>query len=195
MKRWKLVLLASVFVTGASITAGAVMAGGGFSDPGFPVSAGTVISRDSLSLQDRALLDYLAATGTITRVGSSGDVTFYTVDTADGGRCYGFMTAGEGLDLGCSHGSSKLEQPLVDMSTVEMNPSSGSFRLRALQGIAADGVAAVGIVDENGDVHTTPVSENVYRWAGRDLPAGRPRALLALDTSGHALFTVSLNPG
>jgi hypothetical protein len=100
---------------------------------------------------------------------------------------------GVGLSGGCFRGSARLEQPLVDMSGIGMNPADGSFRLARVEGIAADGVAAVGVIDAEGILHTTPVIDNVYRMSPDELPSDQPRAIVALDASGAQVFVKSLD--
>ena len=81
---------------------------------------------------------------------------------------------------------------VIDMSSVAINPTDGSWKLETLQGIAADGIAAVGFVDASGDLHTTPVTDNVYRLDGQALSGGPSSELVGLDSKGNRVFTARL---
>jgi hypothetical protein len=82
-----------------------------------------------------------------------------------------------------------------------MDPASGDWRLARIEGIAADGISAVGVVDAQGALHTTPVVGNVYEMASSDVPTGsrcpgfEARAIVALDGNGSVVFTKSLGAG
>jgi S-formylglutathione hydrolase FrmB len=79
-----------------------------------------------------------------------------------------------------------------------MDPANGNWRLARIEGIATDGISAVGVVDAEGALHTTPVVGNVYKMASSDFPASSPcpgfeaRAIVALDANGSVVFTKSL---
>src|SRR5574337_1406769 len=147
------VLITVLAIGAVLVLAGAVAAAGnGSTPPGYAISSGTEVSGSVFATQDQQLLGQLRATGGITRVGTLGGVAFFVVDTADGGRCYGFGRAPSGgLNLGCST-DPELQQPISDMSIVALDPTDPEhgFELREFQGIAADGIASVGVVDRIG---------------------------------------------
>ena len=94
--------------------------------------------------------------------------------------------------------SAQLEQPLIDMSSVCIDPTTGHGRLGRIEGIAADGIASVAVVDEEGALHETPVVGNIYKMPAADIPSDLPcagfksRAIVALDDSGSQVFTKAL---
>lgn len=192
MNRMLIAVLAAGTVVVSGVAA-AIAAGSGSTVPGYAISSGIKVSSNSLPSEDRQLLGELGATGTITKVGSLGGVAFYTVDTAGGGRCYGFGSdSNGGLSLGCAT-SPDLQQPISDMSIVALDPNDADhrFELRAFQGIAADGIASVGVVDRNGQLYSTPVVSNVYRMASADVSRIQPAAFAAFDASGKRVYTES----
>lgn len=194
MNRILIVVLAIGAVLVAGV-AGAIAAGNGSTTSEYTIGSGTEVASNVFSIEDRQLLDQLGATGTITRVGSLRGTAFYTVNTADGGRCYGFgSTSTGGLSLGCST-VSELQEPISDMSVVVLDPTDPDHRaeLREFQGIAADGVASVAIVARDGTLYSTPVVSNVYRMASSDVPHIQPSAFVALDATGKRLSTESFS--
>lgn len=155
------------------------------------ISSGTHVPWNSLGTSDQAMLARIGATGQITEVGSVGGTSFYAVDGSDGGHCYAFGRSGGGLSGGCMRPDANV--PIViDMSTVVMNPTDGSWKLDTLQGIAADGIVAVGFVDADGITHTTPVIGNVYRLPGQAFTGGASSQIVGLDASGQAISTAGL---
>lgn len=180
----------------AAVTLGVVMLAGGASGatpPAPPViSSGVGVARASLNASDQAALGRIGATGAITRVGSLAGTAFYSIIGSDGGHCYAFGSeAAGGLTGGCMSADATVPA-VLDMSTVVMNPADGSWKLDALQGIAADRIAAVGFVDAAGVLHTTPVSGNVYRLAGQSFAGGPSSQLVGLDANGKRVFTEGL---
>jgi hypothetical protein len=167
------------------------------------ISSGVPVERSSFSAQDQWLLGIIGETGAIAKIGVREGVSFYEGTNEDGGQC--FMTRsgsdGGGLSGGCSKGAAQLGQPLVDMSSICMDPANGDWRLARIEGIAADGISAVGVVDTKGALHTTPVVGNVYKMASSDVPTSsrcpgfEARAIVALDDNGSEVFTKSFGAG
>lgn len=81
-------------------------------------------------------------------------------------------------------------EPLVDFSAYWKTATDPRLHVRWLAGIAADGVAAVGVVGSSGSITTARVVGNVY--ARRDLPLEPVIAILALDASGRTIWQRSL---
>jgi hypothetical protein len=180
----------------AAVTFGVVMLAGGASGATPPappaISSGVGIARASFNAADQATLGRIGATGAITRIGSLAGTAFYSIIGSDGGHCYAFGSeAAGGLSGGCIPADATVPS-VLDMSTVVMNPADGSWKLDALQGIAADGIATVGFVDGAGVLHTTPVIGNVYRLAGQTLAGGPSSQLIGLDANGKHVFTEGL---
>ena len=199
-----LFLLAGV---GVALAAGAgagtaltTFAGASAGTTGPTISSGIPVERGSFSAQDQWLLGNIGETGAITKIGVREGVSFYEGTNGDGGPCFmsGSDPDGGGLSGGCSRDSAPLEQPLVDMSGICMDPASGDWRLARIEGIAADGGSAVGVLDAEGALHTTPVVGNVYKMASGEIPTGsrcpgfQAQAIVALDENGSVVFTKSL---
>jgi hypothetical protein len=156
------------------------------------ISSGTPTARSAFSSADQAMLAQIGATGAISLVGSVDGTAFYSISGSDQGHCYAFGSASiGGLSGGCMPSDAKVPA-VVDMSTVAMNPTDGSWKLNTLQGIATDGIASVGFVDASGDLHTTPVTGNVYRLDGQALTGGPSSELIGLDSNGNRVFTAPL---
>lgn len=160
--------------------------------PAPAIGSGTPTARSAFSDADQAMLTQIGATGSISLVGSVGDTAFYSIAGSDQGHCYAFGSASSGgLSGGCMPPDAEVPA-VIDMSSVVMNPTDGSWKLDTLQGIATDGIASVGFVDASGDLHTTPVTGNVYRLDGQALTGGPSSELVGVDSSGNRVFTARL---
>lgn len=203
MKRTRF-LLAGVVVALAAATGATVTAFAEAPDDvaaNLTISSGVPVERGSFSAQDQWLLGNIGETGAITKIGAREGVSFYEGTNEGGGQC--FMTGsgpdGGGLSGGCLPGSTQIEQPIVDMSGVCMDPASGDWRLARVEGIATDGISAVGVVDTEGVLHTTSVVGNVYKMASSDIPKGSPcpgfevKAIVALDENGSQVYSKSFS--
>lgn len=183
----------------AAITAVAFAGAATDASRGLTISSGVSVNRASFSDQDRWLLSNIGETGAIVKIGERGGTFFYEGSNDDGEMCFmtGSNSDGGGLSGGCQSGSSKLEQSLVDMSSVCVNPESGDWRLARIQGIAADGISAVGVVDTEGVVHRIPVAENIYKMSSSDIPEDgscpgiEAKAIVALDENGSSVYSKS----
>ena len=196
------IVIAGVFacaLLGAAGSAVALAETSGAPSVSYAISSGVPVDRASFSAQDLWLLSTIGESGAITKVGERGGISFYEGTDSGGAACFltGSDPDGGGLSGGCLEGS-ELDQPLVDMSSVCMDPASGDWRLGRVEGIAADGVSAVGVVDSDGTLYTTPVVGNLYRMATEDMPPGRPcpgfqaRAIVALDQNGSEIYSKPL---
>ena len=156
------------------------------------IGSGTPTARSAFSEADQAMLAQIGATGSISLVGSVGDTAFYSIAGGDQGHCYAFgSTSSGGLSGGCMPAGAEVSA-VIDMSSVVMDPTDGSWKLDTLQGIAADGIASVGFVDASGKLHTTPVTGNVYRLDGQALTGGPSSELVGLDSNGNHVFTAGI---
>ena len=89
--------------------------------------------------------------------------------------------------MGCLKLGEEMPTALMDMSVVAIAPSAPSSpRLVAVEGIAADQVAAVGIEGKDGSLVTVRVPGNSYRFAPDAIPSD-PVAIVALDESGAVI--------
>lgn len=177
------------------IVAVVTLAGGasGATPPAPPViSSGVGVARTAFSNADQAMLARIGATGAITKVGSVGGTAFYSIAGGGGSSCFAFGSDTQGgLSGGCMAAGATIPA-VLDMSGIVMNPTDGSWKLDALQGIAADGIADVGFVDGTGVVHTTPVLGNVYRLADQSFTGGPGSELVGLDGNGKRVFSEAL---
>jgi hypothetical protein len=79
----------------------------------------------------------------------------------------------------------------LDQSSVEVDLQRRTVHVTLLQGIAADGVSRVGVVDGAGRLHATTVSRNLYLLA--DVPPGPDRAIEAFADTGMRVFEIPLS--
>lgn len=197
MKRRRFLLVATAAGTMAVAAATMALAGGSgaLTDPP-TVSGGVPVGPESLGPSDQAMLARIGATGPIKKLGALNGTAFYEIQAGDGGACFAFGSeANGGLSGGCLGGSGQLTQPIIDMSIIAMNPADRTFQFRTIQGIAADGVSAIGVLTPDGAVHATPVVSNVYRMADGAVPTAPITAFVALDAKGATIFTKPLNGG
>jgi hypothetical protein len=180
-----------VAIVALAAGAAAAIAGRSTPPPAANFGTGTAVARSSLPAMDRAMLTHIGATGAIVRIGSHSGASFYEIASADGGRCFAFGRLAEGLSGGCLD-PAQPTPPVIDMSTISMDPSSGNWSMRTLQGIAADGIAKVQFVDGSGTVHTARVGGNVYRVDGAAWPGGPTSGLRAFDAGGNRVFSESV---
>lgn len=201
-KRVLIVGIGAVCTFAAAITAVTFAGAATDTSTGLTISSGVPVSRASFSAQDRWLLGNIGESGAIVKIGERGGVSFYEGTSEDGGKCFmtGTSSNGGGLSGGCLRGSSELELPLVDMSSVCLNPSNGDWRLARIQGIATDGISAVGVVDAEGDLHKIPVTGNIYKMPSSDIPTDdrscpgiEAKAIVALDENGSTVYRKSLS--
>ena len=76
--------------------------------------------------------------------------------------------------------------PLFDFSVVGMDRSDAEMHFIRVEGVAAEGVASVGLLDHNGEtVDRLSVHGNVY--GAESLPTRTGVRLVALDASGNVL--------
>ena len=191
MKLNRIQLAAAVAVLAAA--AGALVAvAGGSGKPAPPTfSAGTPVARTAFSHADQAFLTRIGASGQITRLGSKDGATFYVIASPDSGSCFASGTSVGGLSGGCLDPGMPAPR-VVDLSTTVVNPADGTWQLRSLQGIAADGILKVGFVDAAGMLHTTRVVGNVYRLSGQSWQGGSASGLRAFDAHGDLVFSESV---
>jgi hypothetical protein len=144
----------------------------------------------------------LGASKAILRVLQRGGEAFYRIATSSGTDCFASSSGSTAVSVssfdavGCpqpalnpnSFPSAAL--PLLDMSMAVRSAADPDHpTLKRVEGFAADGVAAVGVMRPNGEIAArSPVDHNVY-WF-ESLPAGELTGVVALDSAGGILFTL-----
>ena len=195
MKSWRLrsryVVLAAAVA--ACITAGAVgeLTGGTgtaslASKRSFTVGTkGRVIQ---LTQRQARRLSGAPTSGPLSLLGIRDGRAFYRVGDARA-RCYAVGDARSVGTVGaviCWDDS----QPLMDFSVVDLSSGSRSeMTFFRIEGIAADQVSSVGVLDSSGDVVArVPVVGNIYAMPA---PPGTPgRGLVAFDSRGRRLLAL-----
>lgn len=191
MKRRRLKIIAAT--AGLMLAASAVAVAAGSQraarEP-YSVAAGTPVPLDQFAALARDVFAYAGGVRTVAILDTRGDRTFYRIAAASGDTCYAMGNAGLPRQLGlvgCLDGDN-LTTPLIDMSTIVVEPSSGSVvRVARVEGVAADQVARVA-VEVSGVLATeTLPTNNVYSFNEGSIPAGAT-AIVALDSSGTTLW-------
>jgi hypothetical protein len=136
----------------------------------------------------------------LTLLGTIGGRSIYRVEMGDSAhQCYGAGYAGARWPLGlvvCRNAAPYFpsrEMPLFDFSMVGMDRGDGEMHYIRVEGVAADGVTSVGLLDRDGaTVERMPVRGNVY--GAESLPTSTGVRLVALDASGNVLGDASTSP-
>lgn len=177
------VAVVAVIVVPATALAGRLGDLLGISNDGTPVSVSAVLPGET---KLDAAMQELKVSGTMQSLGTLNGVAFYATRNADGNFCFAMVRVdGQfGKGFGCDLNADGFPSAQVRALTFP--------KLTRLQGVAADGVAAVQALDENGSVlDSTPVENNLFA-APHDLPAGVATAIRTLDANGSVLTTQPL---
>lgn len=124
-------------------------------------------------------------------LGRSGVATFYRLSNTAQGQCWAIgRGAGSAQTIGlitCSDVFPSAAQPLLDASVASAN--SQGVRVEQVQGVAADGVASVAAVADDGTVVATAVvSKNIYRLDPEALAGGTAVKIEARGADEQLLF-------
>jgi len=116
--------------------------------------------------------------------------SYYVANLAGGGLCVTITWPGDPYPLigyMCSPKFPSPEQPVADKSALAGTPSAPI--VRRLEGFAADGVASIEVIAEDGSSVTVPVEDNVYLKTD-GLPNAPVREIVALDSADAKLVTL-----
>lgn len=133
-------------------------------------------------------------------LGGANGWDFYRFARSDGRACYGDGIAADSPgrqeigNLACYTTGSGLPRPVIDMSTVAIDPSAGSqtLRLTGVRGIAASDVAQIVVSLADGSTIHVPVTGDVYVLPDTAVPTGPPSSLAAISATGTVLWSESL---
>ena len=146
----------------------------------FSLRSGTPVSPALISDQYKRALEATGATDQLSLLGKSGDHSYYRASTTDGHTCFAIGDGNHLVDLGCLHSDEEMPTALLDTARVAVTRDHPVLHLIGDEGIAADQVSGVGIERSDGSLVTTPVADNVYRFADDAIP-GDAVAIVALD--------------
>jgi hypothetical protein len=124
-----------------------------------------------------------------------GDRSFYRL----GDNCYGTGPASPTKHvfgaISCTDSFPSAERPVFDFTVFgstagpDERPQPQTMTVHTSQGIAADGVAKVALVDADGHVVAeTPVLDNIYRFDR--VPAGNVTRVVAYSATGEVVFSM-----
>jgi hypothetical protein len=139
-------------------------------------------SRRRISVEDISIL------------GTRGDRSFYRL----GDHCYGAGPASPTNHafghISCVPDFPSPDVPVLDATVFGSSAGPGerpppeTLTVHASEGIAADGVATVALVDTDGQVVAeTPVLDNIYRF--ERVPTGTALRVVAYSTTGEVVFS------
>lgn len=129
--------------------------------------------------------------GSVTALQTISARTFYRLDGTGRGTCYGVGDTGGSFGfISCPTGAfPTVTHPLLDFSIVDISSTTRQVHLYRLEGIAADQVASVAVLDASGNVLTsTPVTNNVYHLDS--MPTESVSGLEALNGGGHTVQVI-----
>jgi hypothetical protein len=155
----------------------------GISNGGTPVSLSSVLPGET---KLDAAMHELELGGTMQSLGTLNGVAFYATRNAHGHFCIAMVRVdGQfGKGFGCDLNADGFPSASVQALTFP--------DFTRLQGVAADGVATVQALDENGSVlDSTPVEDNLFA-STTDVPAGAATAIRTLDADGKIIATQEL---
>jgi len=157
-----LTLLAAIAGTSLAVA----RSGGGSPPPGLSrmSATGTPVALPAATIAKLHLTSF----SRISLMASHGQMRFYRLDRGAGTPCFARGRTDAPYPIGmiaCRTAAPyfpSADMPILDLSTVEISGTDGPHLLRA-EGFAADGVAAVALVDGHGSiVKRLPVTGNVY---------------------------------
>jgi hypothetical protein len=163
------------------------------------ISGGNDVPTSRLSREDRWLLKHRGVFywRSIRFLGAGGTTAYYLITRAGGSSCVAVGLLRNRPHIGsvdCQAPGAGAEfpstkRPILDRSMYSVGSASRQWML-VLAGLAADGVARVGVVDAHGRLYSTPTVRHVYYLS--DLPDGPLRAIVASDAYGRRIYTLPL---
>jgi hypothetical protein len=161
-----------------------------FSPTGTPVDAATLPAGERTTLEEAGIAP------SIRFLREAAGVRFYTGRSLEGNATclitgIAFSARPHFGVLACpSSDFPSAQLPIYDYSPRRAALTDRYPHLQYLAGFAADGITAVGVRDEDGEVRWTDVVQNTY--ASRDVPAGAATEILARGMSGAIVYSQSL---
>jgi hypothetical protein len=198
-RRSLVLMLAALAVVAVALAVPSFGLGGRLADL-FGLSNGQRVEPRHLLPEDRWLLARGGAFGfrSMRFLGSGGPIAYYAVVRKDGSTCFatGLIRSRPHISsLDCPTGRKPFafpsrRTPLLDRSAFSVGPGASRW-IFVLTGLAANGVARVGVVDAEGVIHSTPVVHNVYYTT--NLPRGALLAIVALNPAGRVIYSLPLS--
>jgi hypothetical protein len=186
-RRWMFAALVVIGMAAAGLAFAVASSRSDSSTTPFTVGQGVRVPSELMTDQQRKALAVSGATDQLYLLGKNGDHSYYRAVGAQGGTCYAVGNDSALLEVGCLKLGEEMPTALMEMSVVAIAPSAPSSpRLVAVEGIAADQVATVGIERKDGSLVTVRVAGNSYRFAPDAIPSD-PVAIVALDESGAVI--------
>jgi hypothetical protein len=124
----------------------------------------------------------------VRRLGERDGRAYYSLRRG-GEICYASGPAGQQDLFGsiaCTPDFPSRDQPILEFTAYHGQVGERMPKLYRFAGLAADGVARVGFVDENRDLHTVPVVDNIYSLG--KLPDVGVRSVVAFDHAGRKVY-------
>ncbi len=162
-------------------------------------NSGVVVPQAALALDQVAALQEVGFAPGIRHLGDRAGVAFYVSRGTRHGLCFATGPAGGQQPsfafLGCQRAGADVfpsdVRPIADFSPLRGRLGSSAVYVQRLEGVAADGVASVGVLAENGEVSAAVrVVNNLY--VSSSLPEVPAKGIVALSADGRTLFTKPL---
>jgi|Tabmets5t2r1_1033131.scaffolds.fasta_scaffold06761_3 hypothetical protein len=175
---------------GQSRPAEATSTGTAISNAGVPVA----ISPQALNALQSAEAKSGLRLGPPTRLAVRNGRALYRINGVNG-RCFaaGKSEAANAPSFGvllCSQSDTAARQQLVDLSIYDLTRGGEGIRIHRLEGVAADGVASVGILGDAGAIIArVPVTRNIY--SSPTLGDVAATGVVALNSHGGVLERLS----
>jgi hypothetical protein len=157
---------------------------------------GTSVDAATLPASEQTTLEQAGIAPSIHFLREAAGVRFYTGTSREGSATC--LISGIALSaqphfgvLACpSSDFPSAQLPIYDYSPRRAALTDRYPHIQYLAGFAADGITAVGVRDEHGEVRWTDVVQNTY--ASRDVPAGAATAIMVRGKSGDVVYSHSL---
>lgn len=206
LRRSRRVVLLAATITALAVAVGTPAFGIGprlydllfqISTPAEPIAPA---EKEALSPESRWLLQHGGEVDwtSFELIGKAGPLAYYEIRKESGERCFASGELARRPEVGsltcpapgASFAYPSARQPILDFSSFVLDGRTNESRLSVLTGIAADGVARVGVMDVAGHIYSTPLANNAYYAKG--LHDGPVVAIVALNAIDDVVYTRSL---
>lgn len=165
-------------------------------DPIALSNSGTPVDASSISSQEKGALASTGATGEPRLMGVLEGRAFFRFDGGAGRSCFAVGRSGSAPSfsvIACPESFPTEQTPILDQSAFIHDASTGEVRVLAVEGLAGDTVAEVGVIDASANVRKVKVRKNLYQFTR--LPESPVSAIVAVDESGGEIYRIDLTKG
>jgi hypothetical protein len=164
---------------------------------GTTISSGVPVQASALPAGTKRYLEIDHYVGPVKEVGELRGTSFFSGTNDNGESCFIRQSTTDPSDASSfCHSSGSVSELNQLLPLIEIRVSSSSAdenTITDVSGVAADEVAAVGLIGNNGDLYKTEVKNNVFKMPEEEIPNGQPKALVVLDDKDDELLKVPLS--